>query len=301
MILANYINDLLYRYDCVIIHNLGGFVTNKIGADVNNYTHTFYPPSKQLSFNVNLRHNDGLLANYIASVENISFEEATKRIANTVVSWNAKLTTSSLEIEKIGTLFLNAEKQLQFEPNKTTNFLPEAFGLTTVTTPAIKRFTQNVKPLIPVVNTIKETPKKQILPFVKYAATVAVLLALGIAGYNYNTQKEVVAKQQNQLEQKIQEATFIINTPLPTINLTAEKENLATYHIVAGAFKFAENAEKKLEKLKQNGFTNARVLGKNKWGLTQVSYTSISDKNKAINQLHKIQRTVSKEAWLLVE
>ena len=31
MILATYINDLLYRYDCVIVPDFGGFVTNRVG------------------------------------------------------------------------------------------------------------------------------------------------------------------------------------------------------------------------------------------------------------------------------
>ena len=73
MIIAKYISDLLYRYDCVIVPDFGGFVANRIGAKVNNFTHTFSPPSKQLTFNSLLKHNDGLLANYIASSENISF------------------------------------------------------------------------------------------------------------------------------------------------------------------------------------------------------------------------------------
>ena len=67
MIIANYISDLLYRYDCVIVPDFGGFVANRIGAQVNNFTHTFSPPTKQITFNGLLKHNDGLLANYIAS------------------------------------------------------------------------------------------------------------------------------------------------------------------------------------------------------------------------------------------
>ena len=70
MTLANYINDLLYRYDCVIVPNFGGFITNIIGANVSAEKNTFYPPKKQITFNVYLQHNDGLLANYIASSEN---------------------------------------------------------------------------------------------------------------------------------------------------------------------------------------------------------------------------------------
>ena len=80
MALATYIKDLLYRYDCVIVPDFGGFISNKISAKINEQSHTFYPPSKQLGFNHHLTHNDGLLANYVASAENISFEKPTKKL-----------------------------------------------------------------------------------------------------------------------------------------------------------------------------------------------------------------------------
>ena len=48
MTIAKYINDLLYRYDCVIVPNFGGFITNRIGAKVNPFTNNFYPPTKQI-------------------------------------------------------------------------------------------------------------------------------------------------------------------------------------------------------------------------------------------------------------
>ena len=76
MTLAKYISDLLYRYECVIVANFGGFVTNEISAKVNHFTHTFYAPSKQITFNSHLQNNDGLLANYIASSKNTSYAEA---------------------------------------------------------------------------------------------------------------------------------------------------------------------------------------------------------------------------------
>ena len=123
MKLATYISDLLYRYDCVIVPNFGGFITNRISATLNDTTHTFYPPTKQIGFNSNLKHNDGLLTNYIASVENISFEKANSFVDKAVFEWLTNLEANSLEIEAVGKITLNAEKQLIFEPNATTNFL----------------------------------------------------------------------------------------------------------------------------------------------------------------------------------
>ena len=91
MAIANYLKDLLYRYDCVIVPNFGGFITNTTSAHIHRSSHTFYPPSKQVGFNVNLSHNDGLLANYIAKLENISFDQANTQISETVAQWNLTL------------------------------------------------------------------------------------------------------------------------------------------------------------------------------------------------------------------
>lgn len=300
MTLATYINDLLYRYDCVIVPDFGGFVTNRIGAKINNYTHTFKPPTKQITFNKLLKHNDGLLANYIASSENISFEKASTAISLAVIKWQNELQSKSVEIDQLGVLSLNEERQIIFEPSNSVNYLTESFGLSNVASSAISRYTEQVKPLIP---TTVEEQKKGIPLFIKYAATAAILLTLslsGYTGYQQNKQKEALAVQEKAIQKKIQSATFVISNPLPTINLNVVKEKAKPFHVIAGAFQFTENAEKKVAQLKAKGF-DAKVIGVNKWGLTQVSFNSYSDRNEATNNLYKIQKTVSKDAWLLIK
>lgn len=301
MILANYINDLLYRYDCVIVPNFGGFVTNKKSASLNESTHTFYPPSKQITFNSHLKGSDGLLANYIASSENISFEKASNAIRLSVIKWQNEIETKPLEIGNIGVLTLNENRQIIFEPNHKVNYLSESFGLADVQSSLITRKETTVKPLIPVV---EKGSKKGIPIFINYAATAAILLTLGgFVGnniYQQNKQQTLLANQEKALEKKIQAATFVISNPLPTIELNVTKKVAKPFHVVAGAFQFKENAEKKVKQLKKLGY-NASILGINKWGLTEVTFASYSDRNDAINNLYRIQKTVSKDAWLLVK
>lgn len=306
MNVASYINDLLYRYDCVIVPNFGGFVTNKISARVNNFTHTFNPPAKQITFNSHLKHNDGLLANYIASSENITFEAAVKKIEEAVVSWQESLQTNAVTIDAVGTLALNEEKQLVFEPNKATNYLTEAFGLSTVQSSAIERYKQEVKPL-PVTNdevVTSPSSEKRIIPaFIKYAATAAILVTLGTAGYKMHVtsqEKEAYSKQLEKVDEKIQSATFVIDQPLPAINLTVEKAITKEFHLIAGSFQKAENADKKLQQLINQGY-NARILGVNKWGLIQVAFDSYETKEEAKKELYTIQNQVNPDAWLLVK
>lgn len=303
MMLASYISDLLYRYECVIVPNFGGFVTNKVSATIDN--NTFIPPSKKISFNRHLQHNDGLLANYIVASKKISYQEALDFISDEITVWNTTLQTEELELSKIGFLKLNKEGILFFEPNTAVNYLTSSFGLSSFNSPVIKRITQQKQeveetPIIPIHKTEnnKKTPA-----FIKYAATAAIALALSTVGWNQyknyqnNQQIAEVELQQKQVKQKIQEATFVISNLLPSITLNVSKQTYK-YHIIAGAFREPANAEKKLKQLTKKGF-NAKIIGVNKWNLTQVSYSSFNSKRKAINTLNKIKRTISSEAWLL--
>ena len=264
MTVEKYINDLLYRYDCVVVPNFGGFITNKIGAKVNSFSHTFHPPTKQITFNAHLKQNDGLVVNYIAAVENISFEKALVKISTTVTSWNESLKNGAVVFENIGSIAFNEEKQLIFEPQKEHNFLTNSFGLSTVSSPAIK-------------HPVHASTSKSVIPlFTKYAATAVVLLSLGFIvrnGYQERQQEQMYASQKETIDKKIQAATFVISNPLPTISLQVTKESPKSFHVVAGSFQFPENAEKKLKQLKKKGY-NATILGLNKWGLTQVAFDS---------------------------
>jgi len=298
MNLANYINDLLYRYDCVIVPNFGGFVTHRIGAKLNSDSHTFYPPTKQIAFNSHLKHNDGLLINYVASAEQISFEKAATAISLSVLNWQNKIKTNAFTLDNLGTIALNEKQQIIFEPAKEINFLTASFGLSNVPTSLIKR---QITPTVPLVAVVASEDKKVIPLFIKYAAAAAILLTLGFVSYNgiqENKQNKTAANQQRALEKKIQTATFIIANPLPTLELNVVKEISKPYHVVAGAFQFPENADRKVKQLISKGF-NAKIIGVNDWGLTQVTFDSYARRNDAINSLNKIKRTVSKDAWLL--
>ena len=298
MAIEDYIKDLLYRYDCVIIPNFGGFVTNKISAKIHQDSNTFYPPTKQIGFNVNLIHNDGLLANYIASSENISFDQASAKIKDTVSRWNKLIKTSSVDIKNIGSFSMNDKNQLIFNPTNTINYLKSSFGLAPTESTAIVRTVQKVIPLV----TAKKSQRKVPL-FIKYAATALVLLSLSYVGWTgYENKQEQLnfAKDQKKLEEKIQTATFVIENPLETIELNVNKEVPKSFHVIAGAFQFVKNAHKKVNQLNSKGF-NATILGTNKWGLTQVAYASFYKKSDAFQSLADIRKIDSKDAWLLVK
>ncbi len=134
------ISSLLYHQDCIIIPGFGGFVANHRSAFLNPAHHTFSPPSKKIAFNSSLRISDGLLANHISKTTNVTYKEAGEQIDHFVKNCMTTLNNGErLVLENLGSLFYDAEKNLQFVPDNTINYLKDSFGLTTIHSPAIKR------------------------------------------------------------------------------------------------------------------------------------------------------------------
>ena len=135
-----YICELLFTNDCVIIPGLGGFVSNTRSTFLNPSQHTFTPPSKKIAFNSSLRTNDGLLAHYISQEENITYHEATAIISTYVDDVFRKLALGEqIRVDEVGTLSMDLERHLQFEPEPNANYLLSSFGMTALHSPAIKR------------------------------------------------------------------------------------------------------------------------------------------------------------------
>jgi|GEM_PF-1645657 len=130
MIVEKYIRSLLYEHDCVVIPDFGGFIAHYTSASVHPIRHTFVPPSKEIAFNEMLKLNDGMLISYIASGEGISREEAAKKVRDFAESVRDDIRRHQKYVfEEIGTLTLNFEQKLQFQPFKHINYLGESFGL----------------------------------------------------------------------------------------------------------------------------------------------------------------------------
>src|SRR3954469_6985215 len=113
-----HISELLYEHDCVIVPDFGGFVANYASAKIHPTQHTFIPPSKNIIFNKNLKNNDGLLANRIVVSEKANYPEALKYIGHFVENAAFQLKKGAkVKIEEVGTLYLDVERNIQFEPD----------------------------------------------------------------------------------------------------------------------------------------------------------------------------------------
>jgi len=328
MKIEKYISGLLYRYQCVSVPGFGAFLSEWQSAQIAEGHNSFVPPRKVISFNSNIKTNDGLLANHIALQEKISYESALAKIQTQVVFWLEKLQNKEvLTLENIGEVFSNSENNLVFKPNTSVNYLTDSFGLSGFNSPEIIREnqTQNVSETISMTQQVieneileeevveNETP---VIPLVqtkpntnwlKYAAAIVVFSTAGTYGYkmyyDYTIdQKTILVEKsvQEKVNQKLQEATFVLPNPMAAVDLTLEEKPNAKYHVVAGAYRSEQNANKAMKELLAQGF-DAHLLTKNKYGLIPVAFGSYSNLKEAQHLKLKIKAKDSIDAWLLID
>jgi len=325
MKIEQYIAQLLYRYQCVAVPGFGAFLTETQSAQLQESTNSFFPPKKMISFNANLKNNDGLLAHHVAQAEKTSYDYAVSLIQFEVFSWQKRLETHGvLSFKNIGTFRLNADANLVFTAEETNQYLTTSFGLSPFVSPMVKRelFEKAVeaKKMIeePTLRTLKvedvaeEETKGTRYPFLRYAAIF--VLGLGItSSVGYSIYQKEIENQtllvetsvQKKVQNKIQEATFLIKSPIPTVTLsvnTTAKKIAAPlrYHIMAGAYRSETNANKELQGLKKLGY-EAKRIPINKNGLYPVVYGSYSNFAEARKAQKEIIEDHNPDAWILIQ
>ncbi len=319
MVVEHYIAQLLYRYDCVVVPEFGAFITQHNSAQINTDSNAIYPPSKTLSFNQQVNSNDGLLISHIANAENLRYEEVLQRVLETAKDWQTHLKNDKrLTLNAIGELWSTSNDKIAFKPFDKVNYLTSSFGLSSiVSTPTTREVLKKEVVALEEKAPLIFTPEKREAtsrPYLKYAALFLLTISTALAGYmivKEDSNKQLIAEDEAraQVSKHIQEATFFdhepIELPALLLNFTKEKEVLPVvaksqrlHHIVAGAFRFRNNANKKMRQLKRRGF-EPKYIGTNAHGLHMIAYASYSNAENAVKDLKIIKQTQSRDAWLL--
>ena len=320
MNLEKHISELLYRYQCVAVPGFGAFLTENVSAQLIENSNSFFPPKKLIVFNANLKTNDGLLANQIASVQKCTYEKAVDLINIEIDNWRNSLNSeNNLYLKNIGSIALNNDKNMVFTPTDNFNYLTSSFGLTTFVSPNVKRMVvesknifepdfENIQSQNSVNQEIIEIHKPRNYSNLKYAAVF--IIGCGIASPVFlNLYKEkiainnliVEAKVQKQVQNKIQEATFFIsNNALPVVVSSLNNDVKLNYHVVAGAFKVEANADKICKNLISRGY-KAEKIAQNINGLFPVIYSSYATYSEARNAMTEIQKKDNADAWVLIQ
>lgn len=161
------VQELLFNHDCVILPDFGGFVALNKPASFNKQKNILTPPSKQVSFNVNLKNNDGLLINHLAQNKTLSYKNAHEQIQKRIEEFRLALKENKrLEVAGVGVLYVDGSNNYRFIPEEESNFLKASFGLGKVyLTPQAQE-----KP-------VQEEPKKK-----RNWTAAAILVPLALVG-----------------------------------------------------------------------------------------------------------------------
>jgi hypothetical protein len=127
------IGELLLRHNCVILPGFGGFIAQRVPARIDFSSGTMHPPGKSILFNRQLINNDGLVVAEFGLQNKLGYEAAFNEVTKQIVQWNEQLRAGRrIELDKVGMLYLDAERNLCFEQDRFFNLLLESFGLSKV-------------------------------------------------------------------------------------------------------------------------------------------------------------------------
>ena len=299
--LENYISELLYIEDCIIVPDFGGFIVNDKSATINEKSGEITPPSKTILFNSQLVNNDGLLVNYIAKKENISNKECLANVLAISKKLKSKLfETKILRINKVGLLTIGSENNILFTQEKGYNYNLNSFGMRSVNSNKIDKKERIKNEIQNTVNVIEKNIISSNQMFLR-AAAVAIPLIL-ISFISINQEKNIATiyekmslidfsftkNDKNKSLEKNDKARNINTTVLPTINTKLK------YHIIIGSFQEVTNAKKLHAKLLSKEY-DAQILNSDL--NSRVSISNFKRKEDAILALTDVKKIIAQRGF----
>ena len=175
--ITRHIEYLILRYDCVIVPNLGAFIAQYLPARIDEEAGVIIPPSRELSFNSQVAHNDGLLAASIARATGNTFDIALSAIESQVAALKSQTENGGeFAIGRLGILKQNQEGNLEFEPFKSTAISPRLTGLPSFSLSPYEVSANTESKIIPAHSRFRRICNTTF----RAAASVALLIGLGV-------------------------------------------------------------------------------------------------------------------------
>lgn len=279
-----YIRELLFGHDCVIVPGFGAFIGNYAPARIDENSGTFYPPFKQISFNRNLNHNDGLLAGRISASAKLNYIDARNVVDEYAGEIRKRLEKGERVVfDNIGSFLNNQEGNLQFEPDKSANYLLDSYGLEPFHCQPVdgydvrKRIARHIEK-----DPVKQAAMRKVL---WRAAIIVPLLALIVAvplktnlfkskvesttmnplvNAEFESNKSAVDQGNKSASKVIREEPVLKKAePVPVAVAKTVPSDVNSFVVVTGSFKSKENADSQANMLIGDGFSPKVVVADN--------------------------------------
>lgn len=136
MEISQYIRDLLFTHDRVILSDFGAFVAKYRPAKIDEKTNTMTPPGKDIVFDPTITKDGGLLRDHMMKHEGISSDDAEKQIMEYVKTVKSKLNAGKkVNFAELGSFIKLKNDKLFFTYEPGENLLTDSFGLKEVELP----------------------------------------------------------------------------------------------------------------------------------------------------------------------
>ena len=332
------IRELLYEHDCVILPEFGGFIANYEPARVDYDRNTFAPPSKRIGFNSQLTHNDGLLISSVSRTTGLGYKNA--RVAVNVFINDLKNRLGKgkkVVLEDLGTFFTGKDRNIQFEPDHSVNYLVQSFGLSSFEFDLLEEFDVRQKiqsklnqgipssrrkrrtlirstiiavpvlvalTLLPIKTNWFRTPLdlSSLNPFKKTAQTTYVIpnqQVLEPAGNAIQTPKEFPEEELHTGETITQKENEDLSKSVRTPDQTTSVGADPHFYVIVGSFQEQNNAIRLQNDLLQAGYQSE--LFNTSSGFTRVSLQGFSSYNEASEARRQYEVTHPVEGYWILE
>jgi hypothetical protein len=214
---------LLMEYEYVIVPDFGGFITQYQPAKLVEDSGFISPPQRIISFNAQLKTDDGLLVNFLSRFYKIDIKEAKEKIKKFTQECFILLDKGiKLKLDKIGVLVFDRELNIQFSSFNSENYNPYSYGLKDV---PYQRLNEKDQLLVKEkkIRASKYYPYAAILlPFILILWISSFYLNRGgdslqeqetasIVSVSNNTEKEIIQQEEALVSKEIDKKTKVQN------------------------------------------------------------------------------------------
>jgi nucleoid DNA-binding protein len=318
--LISHIEYLLTEHDCVIVPGFGGFVVQQIEASFSDIE--VLPPSREICFNAELTHDDGLLYTNVSKVNGIDYAEARRLVTNELEILKSNISRQqTIELGSIGSFRLDDDRNLIFaSASNASNLIDYGFQpmrmslLANLTNQKVEA--EAVAPKDKDIIQIRFSKRKMLRGVASVAAVWMLwMFAAPVSDVKVNTscaglidraelikviqKNEAVAVVDSTIQKDSTATQAVINPSTPKLEVEAKAaENIEKYFVVLGSFQTEKSAEKHREQLTSEGIQQVKVK---KMGTLMRTYLcGFADKAKAEHYLQTIRydKDQFNEAWL---
>lgn len=169
MKIGNYISELLFDHEYVLLPGFGEFSTKYIPARFIPEEKKIESPKKVITFNADKKDGDTPLIAHIAGKELNDLNQVKEYLGNFVREIRETLSSGQkVQLERVGIFSHDADGKLVFNPDLSINYLADATGMGTISEPP-KAVVPPPPPPVPepepepspVIETIEETPVEE--------------------------------------------------------------------------------------------------------------------------------------------